>query len=230
MRVITQAAGHAASFPLWGDVPTWALAVLALAALIAAVLAYFKQADAARDLARQANLQGEQLEDQRQANAKQAEVLDAQLREFQQRERIIERQQADNIELKQSTLTSLGGARPRGERSYQAEVINRSPRPIMEVTCRIEPAAGEGLQEAWSVSHVGEGGMQAPGFLMPGGQVQGSGLRFMRSGETWVFTFRPDAARYPNARITLRFTDDAGLHWQITPNLHLEKLDNRDDW
>jgi hypothetical protein len=30
--------------------------------------------------------------------------------------------------------------------------------------------------------------------------------------------------------LTLRFTDDAGLHWQIDHDLHLRKLDNRDDW
>jgi hypothetical protein len=28
--------------------------------------------------------------------------------------------------------------------------------------------------------------------------------------------------------MTLRFTGDAGLHWQIDHDLHLEKLDNRD--
>jgi len=30
--------------------------------------------------------------------------------------------------------------------------------------------------------------------------------------------------------VTLRFTDDAGLHWQIDENMHLEKLPNRYDW
>jgi len=28
----------------------------------------------------------------------------------------------------------------------------------------------------------------------------------------------------------VRFTDDAGLHWQIDHDLHLEKLEHRDDW
>jgi hypothetical protein len=34
----------------------------------------------------------------------------------------------------------------------------------------------------------------------------------------------------PDATMTARFTDDAGLHWQIDHDLHLEKLDSRDDW
>ena len=35
---------------------------------------------------------------------------------------------------------------------------------------------------------------------------------------------------HPGAHITARFTDDARLYWQIDHDLHLEKLDSRDDW
>ena len=28
----------------------------------------------------------------------------------------------------------------------------------------------------------------------------------------------------------VRFTDDAGLHWQIDPDLHLERPKTRNDW
>jgi hypothetical protein len=34
----------------------------------------------------------------------------------------------------------------------------------------------------------------------------------------------------PEARITARFTDDAGLHRRINHDLHLEKLADRDNW
>lgn len=30
--------------------------------------------------------------------------------------------------------------------------------------------------------------------------------------------------------ISARFTDDAGLHWEIDHHLHLEKIENRADW
>jgi hypothetical protein len=36
--------------------------------------------------------------------------------------------------------------------------------------------------------------------------------------------------QYPDAWLTARFTDDAGLHWQIGHDLDLKKLANRDDW
>ena len=81
----------------WGDFPTWVLAAIALAALIAAVLAYFKQADAAKKLAEQVDLQRDQLKDQRKVNAKQIEALDAQIREMQKRTIAVERQQADAL-------------------------------------------------------------------------------------------------------------------------------------
>jgi hypothetical protein len=35
--------------------------------------------------------------------------------------------------------------------------------------------------------------------------------------------------QHPEARMTVRFTDDADLHWQIDQDLHLKPLDNRDD-
>jgi hypothetical protein len=51
----------------WGDFPTWALAVIALLALIAATAACFKQADAAKKLGEQVDLQRDQFRDQQNA-------------------------------------------------------------------------------------------------------------------------------------------------------------------
>jgi hypothetical protein len=39
-----------------------------------------------------------------------------------------------------------------------------------------------------------------------------------------------DVEANSNARLAVRFTDDAGLHWQIDQDLHLEQLDNRGNW
>lgn len=47
---------------------------------------------------------------------------------------------------------------------------------------------------------------------------------FHKAGFVWGFTL----ARYPEIVPTARFTDDAGLHWQINADLHLEKLAERD--
>jgi len=32
----------------------------------------------------------------------------------------------------------------------------------------------------------------------------------------------------PDGRVIARFTDDAGLHWQIDQDLHLERLSERE--
>jgi hypothetical protein len=42
--------------------------------------------------------------------------------------------------------------------------------------------------------------------------------------------FSVDMAAYPEPRMTLRFADGAGLHWQINHDLHLEQLVDRNDW
>jgi hypothetical protein len=44
-----------------------------------------------------------------------------------------------------------------------------------------------------------------------------------RIGFAWRFTIAPYLFM-----LEVRFTDDAGLHWQIDRSLHLQKLDKRD--
>jgi hypothetical protein len=214
----------------WGDVPTWLLAAIALAALVAAVLAYLKQADAAQAVSKQVKLQGDQLEDQRAANAKQAEVLDAQLREMRQRETIIERQQAEGVELRQSASTAAppGIPAPRG-RVHAGEVANRSYRPIRDVACRIQPVPDDGLYDADVTGQLIEMGMP-PGGRALVNQAAGSRVRLIRAGETWLFAFPYDTGGHPVATIIARFTDDAGLYWEIDHDQHLVKLPDRNDW
>jgi hypothetical protein len=40
-------------------------------------------------------------------------------------------------------------------------------------------------------------------------------IQLVGAGEVVGFVFAVDLSRYPQARMTARFTDDAGLHWQI---------------
>jgi hypothetical protein len=58
----------------------------------------------------------------------------------------------------------------------------------------------------------------------------GTHIPLIRVGEAGGFVFEAQTAEHPKARIAARFTDDAGLHWQIDHDLHLEKLDKRDNW
>jgi len=52
----------------------------------------------------------------------------------------------------------------------------------------------------------------------------------VRAGQTCAFSFNCDPRSCPNATAAVRFTDDAGLHWQINHDLHLAELDKRTDW
>ena len=50
----------------------------------------------------------------------------------------------------------------------------------------------------------------------------------LRAGHTAGFVWSFTAAQYPRLLAWIRFTDDAGLHWEIDTALHLEKLKRRD--
>jgi hypothetical protein len=229
----TRAAGHAVPFLQWGDVPTWVLAALALGALIAAVLAYRKQADAASKLAEQVDLQRQQLADQQAANSKQARVLDAELRDLRQRAEAVERQQADAI-----TFTPAGwpgnvpGIRSEGGPDvHMALVGNESHRPVKNAVACIRSSPLDAPQPAYMVGRMIK---HLPMPLSPPSlsqdwlvdQAQNSRVNLLWAGETAAFVFPNEISKHPGI-MTLRFTDDAGLHWEIDPDLHLEKLAER---
>jgi hypothetical protein len=60
------------------------------------------------------------------------------------------------------------------------------------------------------------------------GGSQSSALEFVRPSSTGGLVF--PISWFRGERFRVRFTDDAGLHWQVDENLHLQKLDNRDEW
>jgi hypothetical protein len=226
----------------WGDFPTWALAVIALLALVAATAAYFKQANAARDVSEQVRLQRKALAEQQKINEKQIEVMAAQLGEIKQRTEAIERQQADAV-----TLTSLHwsgdfGLHEAGEPVYMALAANGSLRPIRHVACRLRTVPDVGTYEPEGTgryipaeplaSVIGEPDARTlEGTIIPEDPYTTSTeMRLLRAGDTAALVFdlvvNPDLEE----RLTLRFSDDAGRHWQIDHDDHLQKLDNRDDW
>lgn len=53
---------------------------------------------------------------------------------------------------------------------------------------------------------------------------------YAESPDGFGFLFASTQADFPDARVTARFTDDAGLHWRLGTDLHLELLDSRDGW
>ena len=226
-------------------VATVALAVFALAAAILAGLAFWKQSKEVSDQAEalqvqssRLELQERQFEEQRKINRKRDELLDKQIRESEQLARTLERQQAEAIDLKPgSTMRPVPGYDLESAgRTRDADVANESRRPIRNIACRIEPSPGADLQEArlagvyFTVSAI----TFSTGPVRPASRAletaETPSIQLLRAGETCSFVFAVSTEHDPEARVTLRFTDNAGLCWQIDHDLHLEKLDNRDDW
>ena len=226
-------------------VATSALAAFAVVTAAFAILAFRKQSREVSDQAEllqvqssRLELQERQFEEQRTINRKRDELLDKQIRESEQRARTFDRQQAEAIDLKPgSTMRTVPGYAPNSlAKVHDADVANESRRPIRNVACRIEASPGSGLQEARLAGVY----FTIPAMTLPSGAGRPAGraletaetpsIPLLRAGETGSFVFAVSTEQDPEAQVRLRFTDDAGVHWQIDHNLHLEKLDNRDDW
>jgi hypothetical protein len=237
--------------PAWGDIPSWITGLATVGLLIGAIItaryaikAFRAQAQEISDQADMLQIQSDrlelqerQLEDQRKINQKRDELFDKQIRESEQRTMIIERQQAEGIGLEPgSTTREVPGLDPAADdRAWVAGVANRSPRPIRNVAGRIEAAPGAPVQEA-SLSGVYADFPPSP-LAPPNAPTRAlidpperPDIPLIRAGETGAFLFPVGARLNQDARTTVRFTDDAGLHWQIDHDLHLQHLDNRDDW
>jgi len=201
--------------PDWGDVPTWLLAVLAATAGWIG----FAQLGMLRN----------QIAEEARRNAKRDELVNRQLTEAEQRSLTYERQQTEAVDIKPSySMAKIAGSDPpASHRVHGAEVSNESRRPIRNVACMIEPDPGDTLQAADKVGLFGEFADGTRAFPAP---RQGSHISLLRAGKTAGFFFAADTKEHPKARLTVRLTDDAGLHWQIDPDLHLEKLPDRADW
>lgn len=175
-------------------------------------------------------VQSDQLEEQRTINALQAKDLEESLKERERLRRITEREQADAVLFEwwpasQVMTTGVAGGSVRVTGSVLA-VRNESRRRIVNITCRIEPSEGAGLTLA--TEQVGVLATSTSHRAIFSGLALAGQVPLMRP-RTWSgFLVRFDLEAYPAARLATRFTDDAGLHWQIDQDLHLERLDSRD--
>jgi hypothetical protein len=225
--------------PALGDIPTWISAIATIGLLIGAIVTaryaiktFGEQSQEVRDQASMLKVQSDQLEEQRKINALQAGDLEESLKERARLRQVAEREQADAVLFEWWPVAHVlvmgpAGGTVRMTGSVLA-VRNESRRRIVNVTCRIEPSEGAGLTLA--TEQIGTLAESSSHRAMLRDLAVAEAVPLMRPG-TWLgFLVRFDLEAHPDVRLAVRFTDDAGLHWQIDQNLHLAQLDNRGDW
>jgi cell division protein FtsL len=225
---IAQASSHAAAGSIWAvDVPTWITAIATLGLLIGAIIT-------AMFAARAFSKQAEELENQREVNELQTKDLEESLKERERLRQVAQREQADAVNFAWWPASHVLIIRhpPADTPAMSVLVVdNASRHRIMDAACRLEPSEGTGLTLA--AEQVGQltTGLQTDGRRATLNQpADGSMVPLIRPGSQYGFLLRFDLETHPGTRLAARFTDDAGLHWQIDQDLHLQPLDNRDDW
>jgi len=137
------------------------------------------------------------------------------------------------------TVRAIDGAdatvlgKDRSEPVHVVAVTNGSPRPIREVTVKLEACSAD-----MSIRHTKDAdvyGEVAPYALGSTAQAEAfvlgeraSIMPVLRAGHKGAFVWSFTAARYPRVITWVRFTDDAELQWEIDTSLHLKQLEKRD--
>jgi hypothetical protein len=232
---------------------TMVLAIVTLVSAVYAARGFAKQAQEldivqyqVRDQHEQLELQRQQLDEQRKINELQAKDLKESLTERERLRRIAEREQANDVGftwwpsshvLIMNPPAPLPLGTPRHPRAVTAAdasgmsvlvVDNASRRRILNAACRIEPSDGAGLTlAAERTGQLTDAKTQAHRATL-NFPAEDSTVPLIRAGSQYGFLLRFDLEKNPDARLAARFTDDAGLHWQIDQDLHLQPLDNRD--
>jgi hypothetical protein len=217
------AAGAAIGF-IWhapGDASTWAdvRAWVTFAVVLVGVPTALIQLNLQR---LQLRSQQKVISDEADRNKRRDELLDGQLRELEQRAQVLERQQAEAVEFSGEPGASLPNAEDPSKTVHMAVVRNMSGRPIRDVVCRIKPNSVQDYD--WEAAVVAELASSPP-FRNP---RQGGRALLIRAGQTFGFRFPFPVVDHPDALMKVRFTDDAGLHWEIDSDLRLVKLAGRD--
>lgn len=233
-------AGHASeqSGPSAAIVQGWITAIATAGLLIGAIIT-------AIFAVRAFGKQSEQLTEQRKINKLQAEDLEESLKERKRLRQVAERQQANDVGFawwpaSHVLIMKPPAQPPPGTASHPQAVAyvdtpgmsvlavdNASRRRILNATCRIEPSEGASLTLA--AERTGQL-TDAPGQshrAMLNNPAEGDTVPLIRAGSRYGFLFRFDLEKDPDPRLAVQFTDDAGLHWQIDQDLHLQRLDTR---
>lgn len=221
--------------PAWGDIPTWVTAIATMGLLIGAIIT-------ARYAIKAFRKQSEELEEQREINKLQAQDLEESLKERKRLRQVAEREQANDVGFawwpaSHVLIMKPPPQLPPGTSGHPQAVAhvdtsgmsvlivgNESRRRILAAACRIEPSEGTGLTlAAEQIGQLADVPIE-PHRAMLNNPADGKTTPLIRAGSRYGFLVRFDLKKNPDTRLAARFTDDAGLHWQINQDLHLERL------
>jgi len=243
----------------WGDVPTWVGAMATVCALMAAgVGAYFayRQLSALRE---QVRLQVDALELQRDQQRADREESDRQAKQELKFLKVEARRQAEKVDVipkLEAVVTEDEDGTIETYKSVLAlRVINGSPRPIRHVSCLLllkpysyapyghlnkseqsseavpiysEPMApvkfvrrGDSMTFVFPVQRQHREGVPGIAYILWSRESDGSLADNFLPGEEMLS---------PKPEYTIRFTDDADQHWELTDELRLTQINDRSDW
>ena len=206
-----------------------------------------QQAELLKVQSGQLKLQRQQADDQRKINNLLADDLRGSVEERARLRQSAEREQADKIGFVMGSVPfpNLPDEDPEdfavapGEQVHMAIVSNESGRPIRNVVCNrgngnrdedIEDILGPSSHSNLAVvvgRYVNPRLRQEGGPILVGAIPASHAFR-IRPDEAYGFVFDVSVHRVTFASELVRFTDDAGLHWQMDCDLHLEPLAERD--
>ena len=195
-----------------GDVPTW------LAVAVASYGGYLAL--------RQLRLQGEAIKSEFERSAERDKLLDGQLRELQQREISLEREQAEGIDVMVAESADLPG-------KTIVTVINGSRRPIRYMECELLPhRTGDPVSLDYCAEMTRAGfPIDAPDRYVfpkePERAMRLTSILALRAGGWAGFQF---SARWDVLFFAkINFTDDAGRSWILDSDLSLTLLGTPED-
>jgi hypothetical protein len=196
--------------PQFGDLPTW------LAVIVASVGGYVAL--------RQLRDQQRQFAVEAKRNEKRDKLLESQLAEAAERANSSRRQQAEQVYLKGFPVWT--------GKEGMAEVGNGSHRPIRDVICRLYLDGRPVLPSGFTVGLRFE-----PPFSTVNRQLElvtkpaseddldlaNGRYRNLLAGEAIRASFPAEAQTVGDVTYLVRFTDDAGVRWQLDEDMHLGK-------
>lgn len=238
----------------WGDVPTWVGAVATVTALAAAgVGAYFAYRQLAA-LRQQVQLQIEALKLQAEQFAADRVELERRTEQELKLRQIEARRQAELVEV----LVEAQTAHLDAELLYNLTTLrvdNASARPIRNIACRMDMkpywlrayAWGETSQAVVGNVILGRAPLEplpvmrrakSVTFFFPVQDERGQGVPvpthiLLNIGPDLTLAESPRPGLElvsPPMAFIVRFTDDAGSHWELADDMSLTSIEDRDDW